>query len=85
MTVAIWAVNLMGFYDEVTTMFALYVDHAGTDVNRRFEVVRILIGEYRMPLADAKMLLGGVRVRLMAGKVSEMQAIQRRRAASSRA
>ena len=36
------------------------------------------MAEYRMPLADAKMLLCGVRVRLMTGKVSEMQAIQER-------
>ena len=57
-------------------MFTLYIDDAGTDVNKRFDVIRMLTIEYGMPLGDAKLLLVGVRVKLKSGKVSELQAIQ---------
>ena len=42
-------------------MFSLYMTNVGQD---RFEVIRVLTGEYQVPFADAKTMLTGARPRL---------------------
>lgn len=54
-------------------MPALYLDNAGT---KCFEVVHLLMSDYGTSSADARMILIGVRVRLMVRLGLEMQELK---------
>ena len=47
-------------------MFSLYMNNVGQD---RFEVIRVLTGEYQVPFADAKMMLTGARAKIMSAEL----------------
>jgi uncharacterized protein YbjQ (UPF0145 family) len=56
-------------------MFSLYMIDAGQN---RFDVIRLLTCEYEVSFADAKMILAGVRTKVLAGEVSNLQELQER-------
>jgi hypothetical protein len=51
------------------------MNDAGQD---RFEVIRVLTCEYDVSFADAKMILCGVRTRILGGEHSKLQEAQAR-------
>ena len=56
-------------------MFSLYMTNVGQD---RFEVIRVLQGEYQVPFADAKMMLTGARTKIMTAEVAALRKLQER-------
>jgi hypothetical protein len=56
-------------------MLSLYINDAGKD---RFNVIRMLTCEYDVSFADAKMIMCGVRTRILAGEYLKLQEVQAR-------
>ena len=54
-------------------MLSLYMNDAGKD---RFDVIRVLTCEYEVSFADAKLILAGVRTRVLAGEYLKLQQAQ---------
>ena len=54
---------------------SLYINDVGQN---RFDVVRLLAGEYQVGFADVKLILAGIRTKLMTAEIERLRKLQER-------